>query len=165
MTTRTFVSWVQPVADRLRENRAQVIGFARSMPPDAWDRPSPLDGWTCKDILAHIGGGNDRLFQQILRAVVSRQPLDPALFQIDTDGENARGVEGRRDWAVEQVIAELESTGEDVQELLAGLREQDQELRHDQSPISLGQFLDIVYAEDHDLLHLAQLRTAMEGMS
>src|SRR3990172_8160338 len=57
VTTRTFATWVEPYAAQLRENREQVIAFACSLPAEAWDRPSPLPGWTYKDLLAHIGRG------------------------------------------------------------------------------------------------------------
>ena len=162
MTARTFAAWVEPVATQLRADRAQVVAFARSTPPDVWDTPSPVDGWTCKDLLAHIGGGNDGMFQKVLRAVVARTPVEASIFSVDTDAENAREVTARRGWPVEKVIAELESTGEEIQELLAGLRDDDRDLRAEGSPITLGQFMDIVREERHDLEHLERLRMSLE---
>ncbi|MGB2693691.1 MAG: maleylpyruvate isomerase N-terminal domain-containing protein [Dehalococcoidia bacterium] len=161
MMTRTFAPWVEPVAERLREERAQVVAFARSQPAEAWSRPAPNEGWTCKDLLAHIGGGNDQMFQEVLRAVVAREQLDPAVLRPDTDAANRREVDARRGWPVEQVIAELESTGDEIQALLAGVREEDQGLRAEGSPITLGDFMRIVYKESHDIEHLAQLRKAL----
>lgn len=162
MTERSFATWVQPTAARLRESRTRVLEYARSLPAEAWSRPTGNEGWTCKDILAHIGGGNDRMFQKILRSVLAREPLDPALLRVDTDAENARGVTERRSWSVVKVIAELESTGEEIQELLSGLHEDDKDLHQDEFPMSLGEFLHLVYEESHDLEHLAQLRKALE---
>lgn len=162
MTTRTFAPWVEPVAERLRDNRAQVVAFARSQPAEAWSRPAPNEGWSCKDLLAHIGGGNDQMFQKILRAVVARTPVDASMLQVDTDAANRREVDARRGWPVERVIAELESTGDEIQELLAGVSEENQGLRAEGSPITLGDFMRIVYEESHDIEHLAQLRTALK---
>ncbi len=71
MKTKTFAAWVEPYARQLSENRAEVVAFARSVPAEAWERPSPLDGWSYKDILAHIGKGNDQLFQKLLRQVIA----------------------------------------------------------------------------------------------
>ncbi len=51
MTTRTFAPWVEPIAARFRESRAELLEFARSLPSEAWSRPSPNTGWSCKDLL------------------------------------------------------------------------------------------------------------------
>ena len=161
MSARTFAPWVAPIAAQLREGRTQVLGFARSVPAEAWARPSPLEGWTCKDILAHLAGGNDGMVQKILRSVVAREPVDRSVLATDTDAENARGVEERRGWSVEELIAELEADGQESQELLSRLTEADEDLRQDDLPLGLGEFLALVHAEDHDGLHLAQLRTAL----
>ena len=55
MASRSFAPWVEPVAARLREGRAEIVELARSVPPEAWSRPSPNPGWRCKDLLAHLG--------------------------------------------------------------------------------------------------------------
>ena len=156
-----YAAWVEPVAEQLKENRAQVLEFARSLPPEAWGRPTSNDGWSCKDVLAHIGGGNDRMFQTILRSVIEREPLDPSILTIDTDTENARGVEERRGRTPDELIAELDEAGEEIQELLSGLTDVHKELRQDGFPMSLGEFLQLVQTESHDLEHLAQIRAAL----
>jgi uncharacterized protein (TIGR03083 family) len=161
MAGRTFASWVGPIATMLAEGRRQVIAFARSAPPDLWDRPSAVDGWTHKDILAHLAGGNDQVLQQLLRSVAAGEPLDPALFQPDTDAENERGVAERRDWPVDRLIAELARGGDEVQELLSCVRETDEDLGQDELPVSLGGFLRIVEEERHDRLHLEQLQAGL----
>lgn len=161
MADREFASWVRPIAATLAEDRRQVIAFARSAPADLWDRPSIVDGWTHKDILAHAAGGNDQILQEFLRSVAACGPLDPALFQLDTDAENERGVAERRDWPVERLIAELEQGGDEVQELLSCVREEDEDLGQNVLPVSLGRFLRIVEEERHDRLHLEQLRAGL----
>ena len=162
MITRTFAPWVEPIAVVLRENRAQVVAFARAQPLEAWERPSPLEGWTCKDLLAHIGKGNDQIFQQLLRMVVAGAPVDIAIFAEDTDEANAREVSARRDRPIEDVIAELEESGAEVQELLAQLTEEHEHLRQEHPPFIFKTFLPWVLEEAHDLEHLAQLRAALE---
>ena len=161
MTTRTYAPWVEPIAARFQESRAQVIDFARSAPRQIWDRPSPLDGWTYKDILAHLAGGNDQMVQKVLRAVVAREPVDPSVLALDTDAENARGVAERRGRSVDDLAANLEADGEETRDLLSRLGEDDKELRQANIPMSLGEFLHLVHAENHDLVHLEQLCTAL----
>ena len=160
MVERTFAAWVEPIADRQRSDRVEVLAFARSIPAEAWSRPSPNEGWTCKDVLAHLAGGNDRFLQTVLRAVTAGEQLDPALVTRDTDAENARGVETRRDWPANRLIAALESDGEGVQELLSKLTDDNKDLRQEGFPMSLGEFLEAVRNEGHDLEHLAQLKAA-----
>ncbi len=161
---KTIAPWVEPIAKTLRESRAQVIRATREMFPEQWRMPSPLPGWSYQDILAHMGKGNDQLLQKILRSVVARERLDASIFDIDTDAENARGVEERRGRSAEELIAELEEAGEEIQELLSGLTEADEELGQDDLPMSLGEFLRLVQAEDHDREHLAQLRPALDSV-
>ena len=165
MTTRTFAAWVQPLADRLRESRAQVVAFARAVPAEAWERPSPLDGWKCKDLLAHIGKGNDQIFQQLLPMVVAGKPVDISIFASDTDQANARVVGARRERSPDDIIAEVEQAGEEIQELLSQLRDDHEQLRQEDPPFILKGFLRFVQKESHDLEHLAQLRAALEGSS
>jgi Mycothiol maleylpyruvate isomerase N-terminal domain len=158
MPERTFVEWVEPIAATLAEDRRQVIAFARSASAEIWAQSSDVDGWSYKDILAHLAGGNDLMLQRLLRSVVAHEPLDPSLPHLDTDVENARGVEARRDWPLEALIAELERDGDEVQDLLARLTTDDEHLHPDAFSISVGRFLQIVEEERHDLLHLEQLR-------
>lgn len=161
MVDREFASWVRPIAVTLAEDRRQVIAFASAAPADLWDRPSAVDGWTHKDILAHLAGGNDQILQQFLRSVAAGAPLDTALFQLDTDAENERGVAERREWPVDRLIAELERGADEVQALLSRVRDEDGDIGRDVLPVSLGGFLRIVEEERHDQLHLEQLRAGL----
>jgi uncharacterized protein (TIGR03083 family) len=154
---RRFVSWVQPTASQLDADRRELIEFARAAPPGFWARPSGVEGWTCHDILAHVSGGNDQLLQVALRAAISRKPLGPEPFDVDTDAENARGVEMRRTWTAGQLIAELEEGGNELLDLLSQLIDEHRDLRGG-SPMTLGEFLAVVRAERHDHEHLEQLR-------
>jgi uncharacterized protein (TIGR03083 family) len=154
----SFAFWVQPVATALAEDRRALLAFARSARVEDWDQPSALEGWTRKDILAHLAGGNDQLLQIVLRGVTSHTAIDPALLDPDTDVENARRVAERRTWTIDELIAELERDGHETQALLSKLRPEDEGLQQPGSPLTLGQFLEIVRLERHDAEHLAQMR-------
>jgi uncharacterized protein (TIGR03083 family) len=159
LSGRTFAPWVEPLAHVLDEDRRAVIEFARSAPAESWSQPSTLDGWTRRDILAHLAGGNDQLLQIVLRAVVSGSVIDPAELNPATDDANARGVEERRSWSIDELIAELERAGEEVQHLLSQLKSEHESLTQPGSQMTLGQFLELVRRERHDAEHLAQVQT------
>jgi len=160
-TSHAFAPWVAPVAEKLQRDRDEVIAFARSVDPEAWARPSKVENWSCKKILAHLAGGNDQIFQQLLRSVVAGESVDPAIFSVDTDAENARAIAEQTRKPVQTLIEELVRDGDEIQELLSSLDESHEHLKQD-LPFTLGQFLQIVDKEGHDLLHLAQLREALD---
>ena len=157
MTERTFALWVESIATKLRESRAQVTDLARSIPAEAWSRPSPLPGWTYKDLLAHLAP--NEYLNPVLRAVVANEPLNASIFA-DVDARRAQQLEERRDRSVEELIAELEMGSEETQELLSHLTEADENRRQADIPISLTEGLRNFLEHDHE--HLAQLRTALE---
>jgi uncharacterized protein (TIGR03083 family) len=156
MSGRTYAEWVAPVARQLAEDNAALLVFARAQAPEFWERPSVVEGWTNRDVLAHTGGGNDQLLQIALRAAISNKPLGPEAWDVDTDGANERGVAARRGWPIERVITEIEEAAEETQDLLSELTDEHRSVRNGSS-ITLEQFLRIVQAERHDHEHLQQL--------
>ena len=161
MTARVFATWVEPVAERSAASRAELLAYARGVPVQAWDTPSPNPGWSCKDLLAHVAG--DKGYLMILRAAVERTRLDPAQFTPE-EGEraNARDVAERQGRTVADLITEIESDGETRLDLLSRLTDADRDLRQKEFPLSLGGVFE-TEPGGHDREHLAQLRTALEG--
>jgi uncharacterized protein (TIGR03083 family) len=158
LTARTFAAWVRPVAEHLAADRQRVVDFARAAPPEVWAQPSAVDGWTNKDLLAHLAGGNDQMLQTILRAVTSHTALDPAALDPDTDAENDARIAERRSWTIDALITELERDGEEMQSLLAQLTDDDAGVRPGNAKWTLGQLLGIVERERHDREHLVQMQ-------
>ncbi len=166
MTERTFAGWVEPIAARHRRDDAEVLEFARSVLEEAWAQPSGLNGWTCKDVMAHIGNGNDQLYQKLLRQVVAGDKVDTEIFRtVDTDGENAVGVAERRSLSPAEVIAEYEEAGEEVLDLLAGLTDEHEDYRQDDPPFILKGFLGMINQESHSIGHLRQLKAVLGGQN
>ena len=162
MTARTFAPWVEPLATRMGESRTRTLEYARSLPAEAWSRPTGNEGWTCKDVFAHIGKGNDQMFQAILREVIAGRHVDRSIFAVDTDGENERLVEERRGRSAAEIIAELEESGDEVQELLSQFTDTHEGYQQDDPPFILSGFTRLVLNEDHDGEHPAQIRAALE---
>ncbi len=167
MTTRTFAAWVEPIARRDREARAELVEFARSFPAEAWDRPSALEGWTCKDVLSHLASDSDKWFAYILHTVLSGGRLDPSRVGPDADVDfiNARGVKERRGRSVVELIAEIEADGEEHNELLSRITDEHKNLRQADYPITFGEFLGdnpALSRGGHDREHLEHMRGALE---
>jgi len=125
--------------------------------------PSPLEGWTYKDVLAHLATG-DWVCQTILHSVVTNKPLDLAVINLDyINAGNARLLAERKERSVEELVAEVEAEGEETQELLAQLNEGDEGRTQEGAPMSLSQYLrDAFPAHDRD--HVAHLRTALDNL-
>jgi hypothetical protein len=157
LTARTLAGWVRPVAEQLDADRRRAIEFARGAAPEFWALTSTVDGWTNKDLLAHLAGGNDQMLQTILRAVTARVALDPKALDPDTDAENARRVAERIAWSIDALIAELERDGDEMQTLLARLTDDDESHHPAGATWTLGQLFEIVRRERHDIEHLVQM--------
>jgi hypothetical protein len=162
-TTRTFAAWIAPLAEQTRESCRQVIQFARSAPTEFWERPAGNEGWTNKDLLAHIGRGNDQIVQQVLRSVTAGDPVDTAIFAIDNDEANAEAVGSRSESSVADLIRELEESGDEMLELLSRLTDEHEHYTQEDPPFALAGFLALVQRENHDIEHLEQLRASLEG--
>jgi uncharacterized protein (TIGR03083 family) len=156
--------WVEQIARQLSEDRRQVIDFVRGAAPEFWSQPSVVDGWTNKHILAHLAGGNDQFLQLALRSVVLGERVEPGVFAVDTDEENARRIEERLSWDIARLAAELERDGAEVRDLLVRVRDEDTGARQPGLAMTLGDFLRIVGRERHDQLHLEQLHRSTVGI-
>jgi hypothetical protein len=101
--------------------------------------------------------------QRLLRIATGRASLEPSQLALDTDTENAVGVNERRAWPLGELIDELVRDAAEIQQLLSELTEQDEQRRFEAFPITLGQFLAIVLHERHDHEHLMQLQEVIDG--
>jgi uncharacterized protein (TIGR03083 family) len=161
MAERTFAPWVQPVAEATSQAAADLLEVARSVPEQAWQRPSPVPGWSYHDLFAHLVGGSGGMFRYVLASVVEGRRIDPERVAASTDELNAGDVNERRGRSAAELIAEFEATTEERLDLLARLTEAHRDVRQAEFPITFGEFL----TNDpggHVREHLAQLRTALE---
>ncbi len=158
MTTRTFATWVEPIARVLSESRAEVVAFARSLPPERWDEPSALQGWTRKDLLAHLAGDTNKVSTAAMRSAIDPDAPHPT-YGASEHELNARDVEARRETPVEELIAEIESDGERWLELMSRFDE-DTACRWPGFPISLREYLNLLVPHDRD--HLVEMSTGIE---
>jgi uncharacterized protein (TIGR03083 family) len=163
VTERTFAAWLEPSVAKRHAEEKEVLAFARSLSDEQWAIPSGNDGWTLKDVMAHIGKGNDQLFQALLRQVIAGDKIDTEIFgTVDTDGENAEGVEQRKGLTPAQVITEFEEACDEVDDLLSQLTDEQEHLQQDDPPFILRTFVGLIDRESHSIEHLKQMKAALE---
>lgn len=51
----------QDVIDRISKLIGDFDRRVQAAPPDSWDNDSPCEGWTARDVVAHVGGNMTRL--------------------------------------------------------------------------------------------------------
>jgi uncharacterized protein (TIGR03083 family) len=166
MTARTFAPWVGPIAQELQSNGRETVRIARQLLPEHWFLPSPLPGWTYKDLLAHLATG-DWVFQWMLRGALGEETFDLMArggFDYVNEG-NASRVGERRDTPVDDLIAELEAERAETQDLLARLPENIDLAEvvgqmQDGTPVTIEMW--VKGFPRHDVGHGAQLRTALD---
>ncbi|MGB2693689.1 MAG: DinB family protein [Dehalococcoidia bacterium] len=162
MTTRTFAPWVEPIAAAFQRQRAELAELVRSIPLEAWDRPSPNEGWTYRDLLGHVATRDPRSMRLVLEAVVTKNPLDPAqLLSEEESPINNQLLAEVRDFAIEQMVAYIDADTSGLLDLLAKLGSDDKDLRQAEFPISLSEALGMM--PQHDRMHMEQLRTSLEA--
>lgn len=155
MHGRRFAAWVRPIAVDVRASRAEVVAFARSQPPAAWDAPSRVPGWTRRDVLAHLAGDTGKVSAAVMRAAAD--PAAPApSYGTGEDEVNAQDLALRRGRPIEALIAEIEEDGEEWQRLLARLSESDADRSWPGFWMDARGYLALV--APHDREHLAQMR-------
>ncbi len=155
----TLPAWVAPSADHLRQTRREIVEFAPSAPANFWEKPSPNEGWSNKDLLAHLATSH-WVLQGLLRSVLDGQPF---AFN-GPDGGNAERVAERRDRSVESLVEEAEAEGAETEALLARLRPEHETYRREGAPRTLGETL-AGFATNHDPHHLDQLRAGLRAES
>jgi uncharacterized protein (TIGR03083 family) len=157
MSTSSFAAWVAPAAENLRDSRERVVYVARAVPDDAWNKPSPLDGWTYHDLLGHLAIG-DWAFQATLTSVIGGGEFDASLFAT-LDETNERYRRERVNRSVDELVAEVTSEGEKTQELLARLTD-------DHEALQLGRFTVgewVTGFSRHDKIHTDELATTVRA--
>jgi uncharacterized protein (TIGR03083 family) len=156
VSERKFAAWVAPAAEKLRESRGRVVDVARAVPGDAWNKPSPLAGWTYHDLLGHLAIG-DWAFQATLSALLEGKAFDPSLF--DTlDETNERYRRERTNRSVDELITEAIAEGEVTQSLLTRLTP-----GHESTPVgrfTIGEW--VTGFSRHDGIHTDELATAVQ---
>lgn len=136
----------------------ELAGIVRALHGD-WTAPAPgYDGWTCRDLLAHLSST-----AASLPAVASSvtKPADPNAPAFDSDRWNASQVRKRADKDAQELIDEYDAG---TTRLVAALSELSADTRVTIGPYagdSLGEALAKML--EHQRHHLSDLERALAG--
>jgi uncharacterized protein (TIGR03083 family) len=82
----------------LRRERAQLVDYLKALTPVEWEAPSAADGWTVRDVVAHLGATTLSLLGPGMRQVLTAS---------SAEAFNDDQVEKRSSWPVEKVVSEF----------------------------------------------------------
>ena len=102
----------------IEEARAAILELTGSLTPAQLGRLTPCEGWSVKDLLAHLVAGEASLVASSRRALAG-DPARPAGYNVDRN--NAEQVEARRSTPLADLEREMRRNRHATLVLLAGL--------------------------------------------
>ena len=126
--------------DALRDDRDALLGICNGLDAPTFAAPSGCQGWSVKDVVAHMGA---------LFLMVVDNSLLPDTAGLPTERAQELLVEGRRSWTPDEVVADYETVSAEAIERLAGLERQDFELDLGDLGTYPADLLLNAYAMDH----------------
>jgi len=151
-----------PIVERWQRVTDYLVAIAQGVEPSRWSNPSPYQGWTYKDLLAHFATGYTVRLAQ-LRSLVEKGELGAGP---DADAANAENIARHRKSPPEALVEEMVRQRSEVRRLLGLLRPEHLEMRtavHRRGqPPEDGPFLEALqHWHEHDLAHAADLAPIM----
>jgi hypothetical protein len=154
-----FLPRVQHAADALAPDATLHVIY--SVDPVNWERPSPLPGWSFRQLLMHIATG-DWVLQGHLRHIIEH---DAVAAWPDINAGNAQRVDERRHSTGRALTEEFLSMRHETMVLLSQLKPQHLDLKiefwWERSPDDRVMLDYLNGFEFHDRQHREQLRPAM----
>ena len=144
----------------------RLVALLRTLAPDDWGRPTPCEGWTVQDIVAHLVGAAEanasvpETLRQLIRGSrPARRNGRPVV-----DGVNDVQIADRRHLTPEQLVDRLEAV---APRAIQGRRRTPRPLRRVPVPspvdgkLTLGHLVDVVYTRDQ-WMHRVDLARATD---
>jgi len=101
---------------RVHEGRARLEAALAEVPREQWTEPQLDNGWSFKDLMAHIGFW-ERHVHRILTTLQRDATLDPA-YEATIDELNARVFRENRDRPLDEILRDERQAYEDVLALI-----------------------------------------------
>lgn len=153
---------VQPAADALAADATLYV--IHNVDPVNWERPSPLPGWSYRQLLTHIATG-DWVLQGQLRQIIEHDTVGP---WPDVDAGNAQRLDERAHSTDRALTEEFLSMRHETMVLFSHLKPKHLEIAIEYwwEPRPNGHAIleYVLMFEKHDRTHREQLRPAMRWM-
>ena len=99
----------EQIADTLRESREELLAAVAGLKDADWQRETPCEGWTVKDVIGHVGVGEPGNIIMVRRILSDEEGAVPGF---DLDRYNRRQVEKRRDKSTSELLDDLSTARE-----------------------------------------------------
>jgi uncharacterized protein (TIGR03083 family) len=83
----------------VKAERSALLAFLRTLSPQDWETPSRAEGWSVKDVVAHMGAAAHGFFTPWVVGLIASK---------DVEAHNDRDAEKRRSWEPAKVLKEYE---------------------------------------------------------
>jgi uncharacterized protein (TIGR03083 family) len=110
--------------NNVRSGRERLDGLLATLTDEQMERPGGESDWSVKDVIAHITW-HEREIVNMLRARSMEEGVSSHLWGLPTHERNRAIYEGNRDRSLQDVLAESRQVRAELDELLAGLSEED----------------------------------------
>ncbi|MCL4303903.1 MAG: DinB family protein [Anaerolineae bacterium] len=113
------------------------------------------EGWTIKDVLAHVAGWDQRVLRTLPLMLQNRAS---EVASVEVDDFNRESVQSWRDKSLAEVLSEVQSTHQQILEILAGLDHKEVDMRRERHGriITIRSYVIDVMIE-HDREHAAEI--------
>lgn len=108
------------IAAALTATRDQLRAITDGLKEEDWQRPTPNEGWTLKDVLLHLSSSEPGLVGMARRILNDEET---AVAGFDINRYNQRQVEKRRERSNSELLADLATGRQETLALLAELSE------------------------------------------
>ena len=144
----------------LQEARDVLLQTLTSIGGDDWEKPTSVEGWVVKDVLAHLAY-NQPSQPRLIRNILKGMGGAPANF--DLAYFNKRGIEKQQGKSIEQLRAELDAGHADALQLLNEIREGDLDMMgvHPSAGYTTVETIFRTMAR-HDREHTGHIRDALK---
>jgi uncharacterized damage-inducible protein DinB len=149
------LSNIATIVSDLKFGRAQLLQAIEGLSRRELTEIPIYEGWTIKDVLAHVMGWDQRVLTTLPLMVQNRAS---EVLSVEVDAYNQQSVNAWRDKSLAEVWAEVQSTHRQVLEMIGALDHKEIDMRRERHGriITIRSYvIDIM--TDHDREHAAEI--------
>ena len=138
--------------------RRSLIDLVQNLDAESLALPTCCEGWSVKDILAHLSAGEAGLLQRARNAANGESTVPAPGFNLNQ--HNQERIEQRRDWSVTQLVAEMNQNRAETLKFMETVPEEHLDRMGQLGPRQLTAGQIIAHIAHHEIEHAEHIRTA-----